>query len=261
MWKMKKNIAKDFATYIELLTAESIKQIINKHYYTYSAKYLFEPGFEPNPYFVVTTLLFATFKPSISSNILNQFELFFKGGYDVSDYAWAFRMHLKDILPENISANEDYLIKNHGWIKEHFKTKKQLLSLSFENNYNIQKWENIYDGWIKNDIDGFYDSHYQIAKYLGPYWYPSAYNCDECGGELFKTVFPVGREFKVKVKQEVWGLKRAFTCPVCSIIYGPKPGYRYTEVKASNKYLNRIEYIEAVRTMGIESTLTGRKDI
>jgi transcription elongation factor Elf1 len=133
--------------------------------------------------------------------------------------------------------------------------------LSLDTNYNARKWGQLYQEWLKDYVDGFYNAHYDIAKYLGPYWYPSAYRCEECAGELFKTVFPVGREFMAKMRNETWAIKRAFTCHSCNIIYAPKPGYRYTEDKAICKFFNRDEYLHAIRTMGSESTTTGRNDI
>lgn len=104
--------------------------------------------------------------------------------------------------------------------------------------------------------------HQGYAGYLGPNWYPSAYNCYSCGDELFKTVFPVGREFQVYASgQGQWNIKRAFTCLSCEIIYAPKPGYRYTEEFIYYKAPSDIEYREKTMMMGINGTTEGRADI
>jgi hypothetical protein len=120
---------------------------------------------------------------------------------------------------------------------------------------NLQWMQNIWS-FIPNQ------EHRDLMAYLGPHWYPSAYRCNKCYDELYKTVFPIGREFQIKLPGEgTWHIKRAFTCPTCERIYAPKPGYRYTELYATYQAKNEQDYREKVTMMGVYGTTEGRQDI
>ncbi|MGG1400180.1 hypothetical protein ABE288_20510 [Bacillus salipaludis] len=106
------------------------------------------------------------------------------------------------------------------------------------------------------------EEHRDLMGYYGPFWYPSAYSCNICQAELYKTVYPVGKEFQIKTAEEgIWHIKRAFTCPTCERIYAPKPGYRYTESYATYQAKNEPDYREKVTMMGVYGTTEGRQDI
>lgn len=106
------------------------------------------------------------------------------------------------------------------------------------------------------------EEYRSLMEYYGPYWYPSAYRCDYCSDQLYKVVYPVGEEFQIETTQEgMWYIKRAFTCPICEIIYAPKPGYRYTDIYAIYKADNEPDYRNKVRLMGVYGTISGRPDI
>lgn len=117
--------------------------------------------------------------------------------------------------------------------------------------------------WVQNIYSiTLEDEHRDLMGYYGPYWYPSAYRCDYCQDELYKTVYPVGKEFQIKTTEEgIWHIKRAFTCPTCEKIYAPMPGYRYTESYATYQAKNEPDYREKVTMMGVYGTTEGRQDI
>jgi hypothetical protein len=50
-------------------------------------------------------------------------------------------------------------------------------------------------------------------------FYISSYACPDCGAAMYKTVFPVGREYPIRTSDGNVKMKRAFTCPDCNSFY------------------------------------------
>lgn len=108
-----------------------------------------------------------------------------------------------------------------------------------------------------------YPEHKKIAHYLGPNWYPSSHPCHCCENLVFKTVFPVGKEFPIITnKKEPMRIKRAFTCVFCQFIFAPLPGYRYTDLNYEIfQALDEKEYLQRILIMGVNGTTEGRPDL
>ena len=103
-----------------------------------------------------------------------------------------------------------------------------------------------------------------IKEYGGLHnFYNSYYACPICKKMLFKTVFPVGREYAIEVENEsnrTVKLKRAFLCKFCQAFFAA------AKVKLADgviyQYLadNIYEYNWLLNDMDARGTTKGRRD-
>ncbi|MBQ2897920.1 MAG: hypothetical protein IJE46_06355 [Clostridia bacterium] len=95
-------------------------------------------------------------------------------------------------------------------------------------------------------------------------FYDSSYACPFCGKPMYKTVFPVGREYPIKVNMSGTAgnayMKRVFTCPDCryfatAAISRLSDGTIYEKKVTSNDEYNRL-----LNALSLAGTTQGRPD-
>ncbi|NRF94563.1 hypothetical protein HQN89_27040 [Paenibacillus frigoriresistens] len=142
----------------------------------------------------------------------------------------------------------------------------------FEMNYPQAQWEErlrlskeLQPKWnAMLSLQNLHHEDLKMMKQLGPNWYRSEYECVQCNKDLFKTVFPIGGEYHIQIVspfKEIWPIKRAFACSWCQTIYGPKPGYSYTQLHASYQCETPKMFEISILALGAKGSMKGRPDL
>lgn len=86
--------------------------------------------------------------------------------------------------------------------------------------------------------------------------------CPHCNRSMFKTVFPIGEEYKIDTSRGVVQIKRVFTCPLCKVFFAPIPGNRISDgMLFERKFLSESDYKEVLVDMDKCGSLKGRGDL
>lgn len=105
-------------------------------------------------------------------------------------------------------------------------------------------------------------SPYNGPQLIGNNFYIGATVCPYCNRPMFKTVFPVGEEYKISTARGNVQIKRVFTCPSCKVFVAPVPGYRVSDgMVFEKKLLNDEDYKGVLIHMDNCGSLKGRNDL
>lgn len=119
--------------------------------------------------------------------------------------------------------------------------------------------------WIYREIEIEYDENlnYNPADIFPTYhFYPGTPRCPICNKSMFKSIFPIGKEFSIKCKLESFSIKRIFTCHKCQTFYAPVPGYFLSERNLLEcKIQDSSEYQAFLNMFDILTTKEGRDDV
>lgn len=92
-------------------------------------------------------------------------------------------------------------------------------------------------------------------------FYISSYACPYCGDPMFKTIFPIGREYNIKVRsQGTVKMKRVFTCFRCFAFYSATRDKLSDGVVYEYKTDDFWEHDDYVCDMEIHGTTQARPD-
>ena len=96
---------------------------------------------------------------------------------------------------------------------------------------------------------------------LNSVFYESSYACPKCGHAMYKTVFPIGGEYKITMSNGKTGyMKRVFTCPDCHYFVTAALD-RLSDGKVIEfSCADSSEYNELLDDMDIHGTTQGRRD-
>lgn len=94
------------------------------------------------------------------------------------------------------------------------------------------------------------------------HFYPGTPRCPICNTSMFKSVFPIGKEYRIKSQNGTFAIKRIFTCYKCQTFYAPVPGYRLSEQKLFERKIQDLnEYQAVLNHLDTLTTKVGRQDI
>lgn len=118
-----------------------------------------------------------------------------------------------------------------------------------------KKW-NIIEARINENYE------YLTSNKIGENFYMSSYECPYCNKPLYKTVFPLNREYQIYTKIKTINLKRVFTCESCLAFFTAPTGSRLKDgILFTVKYDNKDDYFEKLRDMDNKGTTEGRSDL
>ena len=121
-------------------------------------------------------------------------------------------------------------------------------------------WVKRYRYVVENDDSAFFSA---VSKkpYIGTNFYASSYQCPDCGGVLYKTVFPVGGEYRIETETGDIGLKRVFTCERCKKFLTALPGGKLSDGSFLEKtFTSDGSYQEMLSKMDTRGSRVGRPD-
>lgn len=123
-------------------------------------------------------------------------------------------------LPEMISFVKTVGLHFSYQFDEAISAAKQLLS---SQRYVVLKenWQ-LETGYLNEDVTDVMNA----PPYIAPNFYISSYICPSCHKNLYKTVFPIGKESPIKVNNRDVFMKRLFTCQRCLTFYTPVQGQK-----------------------------------
>jgi hypothetical protein len=130
---------------------------------------------------------------------------------------------------------------------------------------DMSKSTNISDNGIWNLISceiELDNSPYDGPQLIGDNFYIGAPVCPHCNEFMFKTVFPVGGEYKIDTSKGFVQMKRVFTCVLCKVFFTPIPGNRVSDgMVFERKFLSKGDYVDALEHMDKYGSLKGRMDL
>lgn len=103
---------------------------------------------------------------------------------------------------------------------------------------------------------------YLSSSSIGKNFYISTYECPYCNKPLYKTVFPVNREYQIYTKIKTINLKRVFTCGSCLAFFTAPTGSSLKDgILFTIRYDSEDKYFEKLRDMDTKGTTDGRDDL
>lgn len=121
-------------------------------------------------------------------------------------------------------------------------------------------WKKRYRYIVEND-DGAFFAAVSKKPYIGSNFYASSYECPYCGDVLYKTVFPVGGEYRIETETDTVWLKRVFTCERCMKFLSAIPGGKLSDgVFLEKTFITDGSYRETLFKMDTCGSRVGRPD-
>lgn len=122
-------------------------------------------------------------------------------------------------------------------------------------------WGKRYRYVVEND-DGAFFAAVSKKPYIGSNFYASSYECPDCGGVLYKTVFPVGGEYRIETEDGTVWLKRVFACERCKKFLSAVPGKKLSAgVFLEKTFIIDESYREMLFKMDACGSRVGRSDV
>lgn len=110
---------------------------------------------------------------------------------------------------------------------------------------------------ISDNLNAYFDS-----DFIGQNFYVSSYGCPYCDKALYKTVFPIGKEYPINTNNNRVNIKRVFTCPSCKSFFAASPGQKIANGKIYTiSYLDKNDYLTTLYNMDSCGTTQGRPDL
>ena len=134
--------------------------------------------------------------------------------------------------------------------KEIFKSKKKDNNIFKLANYRLKKYNSIEE--FPNTLSKFF-----CRGNIGCNFYVTLYKCPCCkSNPLYKTSFPLGKEYKIKTSVGFIYMEEIFTCPNCCRIFTPlqDEDFEYGEV-FTLKLSDEKEYIDYLLPLNIFGSL------
>lgn len=127
---------------------------------------------------------------------------------------------------------------------------------SKEKTSNEKKWNIIEANILENY------NIYNLNPYLKNNFYISSYQCPDCEGALYKTVFRPGEEYQIQTQIKTIHLKRVFTCSNCLSFLSAIPGHKLNEgMLFTVKYNDVDSYNKKLNDMNLKGSTDGRNDL
>ena len=125
----------------------------------------------------------------------------------------------------------------------------------FSGTFNDEEWN---EKRIKVEKGNFNNSfEYHI---IGNF-YVSSYICPYCGTTMHKTVFPIGKEYPIKISNgKTVNMKRVFTCITCKTFMTAAIDLLSDGILYEAKFQNEDKYVSLFKDMNDKATTQGRPD-
>ena len=117
-------------------------------------------------------------------------------------------------------------------------------------------WSNIVED-MREKLDNF-DKR---PHFMNNSFYLSSYVCPVCEMNMYKTVFPPGREYTIKTIDGEYNIKRVFVCPKDKKLFAPKHGYKLAANNGYKLKTDRNQFNRIIKDMTIRGSTKGRVDL